>query len=159
MRKKALAGDPVAVTNTACEYRIAGRPRLAFKWWKKRADVGDGDEAAEIAYCYQHGIGVRKNLKAAEAAYQQAINSHRVTPYGMEEAQYLLAVMIIAKNPSGRRRTQALNLLRKASADGDYPQASKLLTSLRSGKAIQLCFCRRGLRYSLGGAVGCPIHR
>ena len=162
LRKKFRAGDAMAGSNIAAAYRIVGRPQLAFQWWKKIADKGDAEDSLEVAYCYQHGIGVRKNRAAAERFYNKAIRSKRslrISPYSQEEAQYLLAAMLLAGNPSAKVRTLAVGLLRKANGDGDYAQAKALLESIRSGKPSRICFCRRGLKHSFGGSIGCPIHK
>src|SRR4051812_22853116 len=53
-------GDGTAASNIAAAYRILGRHRLAFGWWRKGAARGDGDALLEVGYCYQHGLGVRR---------------------------------------------------------------------------------------------------
>ena len=152
----------MAASNIAAAYRIVRRPRLAFRWWKKCADNGDAEDSLEVAYCYQHGIGARKNLLAARSYYEKSVRSVKIlhiSPYSLEEAQYLLAAMLLSEHIFSESRGLALGLLRKASSDGDYAQATALLKSLQSGKPGIICLCRRGLKYSLGGAVGCPIHK
>jgi len=63
---------------------------------------------------------------AAELAYRAAIKSNYISDYGREEAMYLLAVLLTQSRPRGWRR-EASTLLRRASADGDYPQAASLI--------------------------------
>ncbi len=159
LRCKAKAGDRLAAKNLAAEYRILGKRRLAFWWWKKGADAGDGDNAVEVGYCYQHGIGVRRDVQAAARSYESASRSRNVTPYGKEEARYLLAVLLLASGQSHQPHRKVIRLLKTAAADRDYPQAQMLLAALRAGSVAALCFCRRGLRRSLGGSAYCPLHQ
>jgi TPR repeat protein len=155
----AKAGDPMAASNVSAEYRIIGRPRLAFRWWKKAADLGDGDAWLEVGYCYHHGIGTRRDLGAAAKAYDTAIRGQAITDYGLEEAMYHRAVLLLQSDGSRWSRANASKLLRQASEDGDYSQARALFTSIKSGERVQPCCCRRGLKRSLGGSAYCRLHR
>jgi hypothetical protein len=136
-----------------------GRHQLAFRWWKKSAEVGDGDAFLEVGYCYHHGIGTRRDLRAAAKAYDAAIHSQAITEYGQEEAMYHRAVLLLHSGGSRPSRAKALELLQQASEDGDYPQAAALSASIKSGKSMQTCDCRRGLKRSLGGSKYCQVHR
>lgn len=152
----------MASSNIAVAYRSLGRSRLAFNWWKKGADAGNAEDALEVAICYQHGIGVRKNQNAALRYYLQAVRAKKIiqiSPYGLEEAQYLLATYLITNNCSPKNRRIAVGLLRKASAEGDYRQADTLLKAIRSKTKLRICSCRRGLKRSYGGSIGCPLHK
>jgi TPR repeat protein len=159
LKAKAKGGDLVAALNIAAEYRILGRRVLAFRWWKKAAALGDGDAWLEVGYCLHHGIGTRKNADAASAAYDSAIRSQYITKYGMEEAQYHRALLLIFKDGSKPALKLAQELLKEASKDGDYDQAEILLKSLPSRAGLEPCQCRRGLKRSLGGSKYCRLHR
>jgi TPR repeat protein len=159
LKAKAKSGDLVAPSNIAAEYRILGRRVFAFRWWKKAAELGDGDAWLEVGYCYHHGIGAQRNLQSAAIAYDAAILSSHITAYGREEAMYHRAILLIQTVISRKSRTLALRLLRQANADNDYRQAEKLIMLLKSGEVLHLCFCRRGLKPSLGGSACCLIHR
>ena len=144
------------MANVAASYRILGNYRLAARWWKKVADQGDGNALAEWGYCLQHGVGVRRDTKAAERAYRAAIASKDITEYGREEAMYYLAVLYLDRQSASSRRA-ALKLLRSASADQDYPQAETLLRSMGSGDSQRICTCHRHLRPRLAQRH-CRVH-
>lgn len=146
--------DGTASSNIAAAYRVLGRYRLAFRWWSRAAESGDGDAFVDLGYCYQHGLGVRQDELASEQAYRAAIATHLTTPAGREEAMYHLAVLLLLRG----EKEEALTLLGQASGDEDYPAASALLRALRGGQAYQPCQCRRGLLRRLA-TVKCPLHR
>jgi TPR repeat protein len=158
LKRRARDGDAIAAANLAAEYRILRRPVLAFKWWKTAIEIdGNGDDLLEVAYCLQHGVGVRRNLRGAIDAYERAIRAPNTTLGGHEEA-YHLATALLEGAPRARRRVT--RLLAEANADGDYPQAGELLAQLEAHeKTLQICHCRRRLRRSLGGSSRCKLHR
>jgi hypothetical protein len=156
-RRKAMGGDYVAMQNIVAAYRILGKTRLAFRWFKKAADLGDGDALLEVGYCHQHGAGVRKDLRSAEQAYRAAIESRDITPFGREEAMYHLAVLLLSGHRHASRK-EAKTLLRRANADDDYLQARELLGWLQSSEVGPICACRRGLRRRLA-RLKCAVHR
>ena len=152
-----MSGDSIAMSNIAAGYRILGRRSLAFRWWKRGADAGDGDDLLEVAYCYHHGLGVRRNAAAAARAYAGAIGSTAITQFAREEAMYHLAVLLLSTRRTAVVRSRVVKLLARANADGDYPQAAELATAIDSSRGA-LCTCRRGLRPGLG-RVHCQRHR
>src|SRR5579862_3596592 len=87
-RPKAIRGESVAMSNVAAAYRILGKSRLAARWFRRAAEHGDGDALTDWGYCLQHGVGIRKEERAAELAYRSAIASKRITDYAREEAMY-----------------------------------------------------------------------
>ena len=149
------AGDPVAPGNIAAEYRAAGARHLAYQWWRRAASDGNGDALVEVGYCLHYGIGVRRNLSEAIAAYRAASRATGITPYGREEALYHLAVVRLDRDGARRGRRSAIASLRAAATDGDYPAASALLEALVRGAAFEICRCRRGLKRALGGQAHC----
>jgi TPR repeat protein len=155
-RGKAIRGDRMAMANVAATYRILGNYRLAARWWKKVAEQGDGNALTEWGYCLQHGVGVRRDTKAAERAYRAAIVSKDITECGREEAMYHLAVLLLGKRSASSRRA-ALKLLQSATADQDYPQAEALLRSLGSEEIQKICTCHRHLRPRLARRH-CRVH-
>lgn len=56
------------MSNVAAAYRILENFRLAARWYQRAAESGDGDALTEWGYCLQHGVGIRKDTKAAERA-------------------------------------------------------------------------------------------
>ncbi|MEP4434436.1 MAG: tetratricopeptide repeat protein, partial [Hyphomicrobiales bacterium] len=46
--------------------------RIAFEWFKKAADWGHAKAYAELGKHYARGIGVKKDIKAAQAQYKKA---------------------------------------------------------------------------------------
>ena len=157
LRPRALDGDPIAVSNIGAGYRILGRRTLAFRWWKRAADAGDGSDMLEVAYCYNHGLGVRRDEGAAARYYEAAIRNDNISQLEQEEAMYHLAILLMEKRGNGAVRRRAVNLLREANADGDYPQAAELLASMDTPE-FEPCTCRRSLRPALA-RIACSLHR
>ena len=146
----------MGMSNVAAAYRILGKFRLAARWYKRAAEHGDGDALTEWGYCLQHGVGTRKDEMAAERAYRAAIASKWITDYAREEAMYHLAVLLLGR-PSASSRRAAVNLLRAANVDEDYPQAEAFLRTTGSADARYFCICRRHLRPRLAKRH-CPLH-
>ena len=155
-RAEAIQGNGFAMFNVAATYRILGNYRLAARWWKKVAERGDGNALTEWGYCLQHGVGVRRDTKAAERAYRAAMVSKEITEYGREEAMYHLAVLLLGRQSTASRRV-AVHLLRSATADQDYPQAEALLQSVDSEDIRKICTCHRNLRPRLAQRH-CRVH-
>src|SRR6266567_976315 len=155
-RLKAVRGDSIAMSNVAAAHRILGNLNLAARWYRRASERRDGDALTEWGYCLQHGVGIRKNDKAAERAYGAAIVSKWITDYWREEAMYHLAVLLLGRRSASSRRAAA-RLLRIASADGDYPQAEALLQMMKSADVHAVCVCRRHLRPRLAQRH-CPVH-
>jgi hypothetical protein len=155
-RPKAVRGDSIAMSNVAAAYRILGNFRLSARWYRRASEHRDGDALTEWGYCLQHGIGVRKDRRAAERAYRTAIRSEWITDCCREEAMYHLAVLLLRRGSAASRRTAA-RLLRVARADGAYPQAEALLQIMKSVDFGAVCVCRRHLRPRLA-QKHCPVH-
>jgi uncharacterized protein len=153
---KATQGNSMAMSNVAAAYRILGKARLSAHWFKRAAESGDGDALTDWGYCLQHGAGVRKNLPAAERAYRTALRTRSISEYGREEAMYHLAVLLFRRGTAVSRRA-AVRLLKRASADGDYPQAVVLLRAIEAEMVPGICVCRRYLRQRLAQRY-CPLH-
>lgn len=155
-RSKAIRGDSDAMSNVAAAYRILEKFKLSARWYRRASECGDGDALTEWGYCLQHGIGVRKDSRAAERAYRAAVRSGWITDYCREEAMYHLAVLLLGKRSRSSRHAAA-ELLRVASADGDYPQAEALLQGVKFAGVQDFCNCRRHLRPRLARRH-CPLH-
>ncbi len=155
-RAKAVGGDCSAMSNVAAAYRILENFRLSARWYKRAAEQGDGDALTDWGYCLQHGIGIRKDTRAAERAYRGAICSRWITDYAREEAMYHLAVLLLSRQSASSRRA-AVKLLRAANADKDYAQAEALLRMVGAADRLNVCICRRHLRPRLAKRH-CPLH-
>jgi TPR repeat protein len=157
------AGDSVARMNLAVAYRDLDNYRRAFFWWNKLANEGEGDAALDVGYCYQYGIGVRRNQLAAEAAYKKAIKSIQpctISQWDREEAMYHYAVLLLDRGTDEPRYKQrAIALLNRANEDDDYPAASILLKQLKQNKALTICSCRRERWRNSKGQARCELHR
>jgi TPR repeat protein len=153
-RRAARSGDSGAASNLATIYRDAGKARLAFQWWNRAAGMNDGDAAIDVGYCYQYGIGTRKNSINAKRMFRRAIASKDISQYGREEALYHLAVLLIDEE----NRQRAAPLLRRATADDDYPEAASVLNQLEMNSAYAPCRCRRFINKQLRGHATCLLH-
>jgi hypothetical protein len=155
-RPLAIRGDSIAMSNVAAAYRILGDFRLAARWYQRAAEAGDGDAMTDWGYCLQHGVGVRRDEKAAERVYRSAIACKSITDFSREEAMYHLAILLLGRRSASSRRA-AVRLLRVANTDGDYPQALALLRIVGSEETRDVCVCRRHLRPRLSRRH-CPVH-
>ena len=162
LKRLLRSGDATQISNIAATYRRAGKFRRAFAWWQRAAatevivrglpkPVDDGSALLELGYCYQYGLGVRRDSNAASRAYRAAARSKWIDEFSREEALYHLAVAYLDRDNGSRSRSLATQLLREAAADGDYPQATDLLSRLGTGAPLSVCRCRRGLRRSEAG--------
>jgi TPR repeat protein len=153
-RRAWRGGNSTAALNVANVYRHEREFRLAFQWWKRAADLGDGDGAVDAGYCYQYGIGTRPSSRRARRMYERALASKLVSARGREEAMYYLALVHL----DGGRPRLARPLLVRASADGDFPEAEALLAEIRSRKTAVPCRCRLDIVKTLPGHAPCPRH-
>lgn len=153
-RRAATLGDSIATSNLATVYRDAGKAGLAFQWWKKAAEMRDGDAAVDVGYCYQYGIGTRKNAANAKRMFRRAIASKNISKYGREEAMYHLAVQFIDEG----KRQLAYPLLNRATADDDFPEAASVLHQLKAKSKYAPCRCKRSVYKHLRGHTKCSLH-
>ena len=155
LRRKATAGDSVAIMNTAQAYRRISDPVRMFQWYLKAAKRHDGDALLEIGHGYQFGVGTRRNLRAAERSYRAAIGSGWITESGREEAMFFLATLLLSL---GRGLPiEVRYLLIRANVEHDYPQAASLRKLLGSESWRNMCVCRRDPPSQIG-ATHCPVH-
>src|ERR1017187_3741352 len=103
-RPKAVRGDTTAMSNIAAAYRILENFRLAARWYRRASEHRDGDALTEWGYCLQHGVGIRRDDRAAERAYRAAIRSKWITDYCREEAMYHLTVLLLSRRSAASRR-------------------------------------------------------
>ena len=150
-------GVAEAASNIATVHRDLGDIKRMFWWSRRAAAMGDGDAHVGVGYCYQYGIGVKADPAVARKRYRQAIRSRRIIPWIREEGMYHLAVLLLETGVP-RSRQHAIQWLRTASRDGDYPQAGSLLRQLQRGKPGRICRCRRGFARSIKGQAACPWH-
>jgi TPR repeat protein len=147
------SGYSGGAANLATIYRDVGDLRRAFAWWMRAAALDDGD-AVDAGYCYQYGIGVRRNVVSARRLYRRAIAARDNSMWGREEASYQLALTYV---DVGKPRL-ALPLLKRAARDGDYPEAAAVLTQIRMKEEIVACRCRRFINKDLRGHAKCSVH-
>lgn len=153
--RRALRDVPQAAAyNMATIYRDRRKFRVMLAWWLRAAKAGDGEAAADAGYCYQYGIGARKDNTLARRFYRRAITSRYICELGREAALYYLAVLEI---DDGRIR-RATPLLRRAAKDKDYPQAMLLLDQIEAKTKIVPCRCRRNIDKKLPGHARCSLH-
>ena len=86
--------DAAAASNIAVLYKEQSKNRLAFQWYERSAELGDGDSALELAKHYLSGQGVRRSVPLAKKQLQTAMSSKLVTPASVAEARKLLRQVI-----------------------------------------------------------------
>jgi TPR repeat protein len=148
---------PTAAANIGTVYRDRGLLARAVRWWQRAVETGLPEEAVEVGYSYQYGIGVRRNLGKAVECYRLAIRARNILAFAQEAAMYHLAVLHLDRQPP--ERTKAVALLERASKDRDYPAAMRLLTLLRKGRPLVPCRCRRVRVKTPLANARCEIHR
>jgi len=153
-RRAARSEDSTATSNLATVYRDTGKAGLALQWWKRAADMRDGDAAVDVGYCYQYGIGTRKNAANAKRLFRRALVSKNITQHGREEAMYHLAVQFLDEG----KRQFAVPLLKRAAADDDFPEAVLVLKQLDTNADYDPCRCRRFINKHLPGHTKCSLH-
>ena len=149
-------GGETAAANIATVYRERGLLRRAVAWWKRAMEAGVHEEIVELGYCYQYGIGVRRDARNAIACYRLAIRSRNIIESEREAAMYHLAVLYLDSQPPNRPK--AVTLLERASIDRDYPEAMKLLAQLLQRQPLVPCRCRRDRVKTLPGNARCELH-
>jgi TPR repeat protein len=147
-------GHSGGAANLATVYRDFGDLRGAFGWWMRAAALGDGDATGDAGYCYQYGIGVRKNVTAARRLYRRAIVARDISMWGREEALYQLGVSYVDTG----KPILAMPLLKRAALDGDYPEAEAVLGQIRAKGEMEVCRCRRFINKDLREHAVCSIH-
>jgi TPR repeat protein len=152
-RRAVRHGDCGAASNIATVYRDSGDLRHAHRWAVRAMEMGDGDDAVTAGYNYLYGIGVRRDVAMARRLFQRALREN-TSVYGREEALYNLA---IAHADNGDRK-RAIQFLKRANEEGDYPEAASLLGQLTAKVGLTPCRCRRHLRKNLNGHAPCPQH-
>ena len=81
---------PAAASNIAVLYKEQSKNRLAFQWYKRSAEFGDGDSTLELAKHYLSGQGVRRSVPWAKKQLRAAISSKSTTPASLAEVRALL---------------------------------------------------------------------
>lgn len=104
----------------ARRFEAEGRHADATAMYRKLADFGDVRGVTRLAWAYEAGRGVTRNLAEAARLFRVAAEQ------GDAEAQYALSVMLDTGAGQTRDADEALRWLR-ASAGQDYPPAVQAL--------------------------------
>jgi TPR repeat protein len=83
-------GSSAAASNIATLYGEQHRDRLAFQWFRRAAQLGDGDANVDLAKCCLQGKGVRRSIPSAKRYLRAALSSTFVTEAGRDEAAALV---------------------------------------------------------------------
>jgi TPR repeat protein len=83
-------GESIAASNLATIHRDSGQPRLEFDWYKRAADLGDGDALVEVGIRYLSGKGVQRNVLKATKCFATALRSKHICEDGRDVARQLL---------------------------------------------------------------------
>ncbi|MBS0348847.1 MAG: sel1 repeat family protein [Proteobacteria bacterium] len=124
----AVLDGPAARPVSAADRRLAQARRLeadgslpdAVSAYRAIADAGDARGLTRLAWLYEAGRGVPRNLDEAARLFRQAAEA------GEPEAQYALSVMLDTGAGQARNPDEGLRWL-KASAAGRYPPAVEAL--------------------------------
>lgn len=126
-------GHRLSLTNIALTYASIGKWRLARRWWERAVADGYLDAAIDLAFCFLEGRGVRRDPVRAHELLRTVIRGKPpflVSIADQEEAKALLGVLAARGVGTKRSYARARAWLRKATVDGDYPQAAEALANL-----------------------------
>jgi TPR repeat protein len=85
------AGLSISAMNIATIYRDRGDRKREFEWYRRAADLGDGDAKVEVAIRYLSGKGVRRNRNTAIRFLEEALKAHQnLSESGRDTAVQLL---------------------------------------------------------------------
>jgi TPR repeat protein len=79
-----------AANNIAILYRERGDRRLMFQWFKRGADVGDGEAFFKLAECYRDGVGVRRSVEQTVRCLAAVLSSNNVCEDTQEQAEAMM---------------------------------------------------------------------
>lgn len=91
------------------EVEIDPDPVKARSWYEKAAAIGNGEAMAELAFYYENGITVEKDIKKAEDFLKDAI------AYGYEEALFSLALFYLNRG----KEEEALPYMEASASKGE----------------------------------------
>jgi TPR repeat protein len=84
------SGSAICASNLATVCRDAGDSRNEYKWYRRAADLGDGDALVEVAIRLLSGKGVRRNLTGAIRLLKQVEGMADTSEAGRNSARQLL---------------------------------------------------------------------
>ncbi len=113
-----------AVYQTGNDLYKEGRYEEAVKKFTLAAEMGHGAAVSNLGYCYQHGLGCKKNLKTAMALYRRAIMD------GKPVARYNLGLCYLQNNGVRFDPRRAEELL----YGSGMPDAEALIAEMRARK-------------------------
>ena len=132
LRRAFRAGDTCAAQNIAITYRQTGDFRTAVKWFRRSADVGDGDALIQLGIHYYWGRGVRKNPKAAVRCFRMASKAKNISEGGRDDAFFFLGIASFEGKGVRTSIPTARRLFKRANVDNDHPAAYKMLLRLQA---------------------------
>jgi len=95
------------------------------------AQKGDNSAQNQLAWMYENGLGVRKNMEHAQVWYLRAASS------GYAESQFNLARLLSNGDGVSENKAQAIYWLEQAAKQG-FTKARVLLTKLQPQNEVAL---------------------
>lgn len=133
LRRAHRLGSTVAANNIAVTYAELGRWELAVRWWTKVVAAGDVEGHLDLAMCLLEGRGIRRDAARARRLLERMLRSSRsrsITEWSREWALALLGVMCASAIGGRRDLRKGRRLIERASRDGAYPEAQRVLADL-----------------------------
>jgi TPR repeat protein len=131
LRKAFHAGNSCAAQNIAITYRENGDLKTAFKWFRKAAEVGDGDALIQLGIHYYWGKGVRRNPRAAVRCFRAATKVKNISGMGRDDAFFFLGIAYYEGRGAPASIPNAKKFFKRANIDSDHVAAHKMLSKLR----------------------------
>jgi len=126
--KKAEIGAAVAETFRRANDAFREKDHAtAFRLFSLAAEMGHGGAIANLATCYQHGFGCKKDMKKALALYRRAV------VFGKASAKYSLGLCYLRNDGVRFNAARAEELL----LGSGYPDAMSLVEALRRKRKLK----------------------
>lgn len=148
LAKKEEIGAAVAETFHRANDAFKEKDHIkAFRLFTLAAEMGHGGAIANLAACYQHGFGCKKDMKKALALYRRAV------VFGKASAKYSLGLCYLRNDGVRFNAARAEELL----LGSGYPDAASLVEALRQKKKLkkgQRLYSLATVLYRKGDDVG-----
>ena len=138
--KKAIAqGSSSAAFNLGTIYRDQNKRKMALRWYKQAASMGDNDALLQIGLCHLFGFGTKANIGEAYSCLAKIIGGKPSSSCQRtkENALYWMAIIeLLGKGKAKKSLTHARKMLESANADLDHEQANDILNIIGKSKYL-----------------------
>lgn len=131
LKRAFRAGDTsCAPTNIAVTYRENGHFRLAVRWFRKAAALGDDAVLIQLGIHSYWGKGVRAGYAEAVSLFRKAIHGKNISECDRDDANFYLAIAYLEGKGTAKSLPIARKHLERANRDNDHVAAQLLLKQM-----------------------------